>query len=389
MDYRKLKYDYEKFPEEVTKSLIEGIKTKDANARPADFSIRQLGEALVGREWIDSLNPANHSKPLLEAGSVQLSDFSSITGQIVFSAILDGYESDDFIFSKLVPKTQSMIPDIERIPGISNIGDNAEVVDEMKPYPYVGVSEDYIDIAAKKKRGLIVPVSKEAIFFDRTGVLLDRCRDTGTALGYNKEKRIIDCIIDENAGAASILAGGHRYHWKGTSYALYQTSTPWVNSATSNPLVDWNNVQTAWLQLSQILDPYTGEPVPIQPTDLICAPQLEWTAKRVVNATTVRVATPGFATTGNPTQTEANNPVPPLTIRSSRLLYARMGTKTTWYTGNIAKGFKYFYNWDLETMEAASNSAASFERDIVAQYRVDERGTIATVQPRVMQKNAA
>jgi hypothetical protein len=60
-----------------------------------------------------------------------------------------------------------------------------------------------------------VPVTKEAIFFDRTHLVLSRAAEVGEVLGLNKEKRLIDLVI----GAKN------NYKWKGTTFNTYQTST--------------------------------------------------------------------------------------------------------------------------------------------------------------------
>ena len=40
------------------------------------------------------------------------------------------------------------------------------------PYPNVGLNEDYIETPSTTKHGFIVPVTREAIFFDRTHLIL-------------------------------------------------------------------------------------------------------------------------------------------------------------------------------------------------------------------------
>lgn len=376
--------------ERVEAHLHEALEKKQL--RPEDFSIRELYEALVpdGREIIQSwFRPGSHLTSVMEATDVKSSLFSNITGQIVYSKILEAYEAEEFSFSKLVDTVPSQFLGIEKIAGIAAIGDRAAVVDEGQPYPMVGVSENYIEVGEKKKRGMIVPVTREAVFSDRTAKLLQECARVGEFMGLNREKRIIDCIVDENAGAASITAGGHRYHWRGTSYATYQTTTPWDNVTASNALVDWTNIEAGLLTMAAITDPFTGEPILVQPTHIIVTPQLEWTAKRIVSATEIRVATPGFATTGNPTQTTASNPVPGYTIMSSRLLKARLATDTDWFLCNPKKAFAYYSNWDIETRQAGANSEDDFKRDIVMQFRVSERGTAATIEPRLAHKSTA
>ena len=52
--------------------------------------------------------------------------------------------------------------------------------------------------------------------------------------------------------------------------------------------------------------------------------QLLYTARRIVNATEIHVNTPGFATSGNPTETVTANPVQGYQIVSSALLAARL-----------------------------------------------------------------
>ncbi len=161
--------------------------------KPEAFSIRELLEEFVvdsntgqpvGREIVDSWNPRHGGNGgenltrLFEAGAVQYSDFSNITGQIIYNQILAAYEQEDFAFTKMIPTTPTPFNG-ERIAGIGDIGNEAEVVPESKPYPTVGVNEDWIDTPVTTKRGMILPLTKEAAFFDRTGVLLQRANKVG------------------------------------------------------------------------------------------------------------------------------------------------------------------------------------------------------------------
>lgn len=370
--------------------LAEALEEK--RLRPQDFSIRELAEAFMGREWVDNLHPrrGRHVR-LLESDSsaVAYSAFSNITGQIFFSMVKQAYENEEFVFSKVIPSKPSEIQDTEKIPGISGIGDEAETIQEGEPYPLVGVSEDYIEIAAKQKRGKIVPVTKEAVFGDRTGFLLERCNKVGYWLGVNKEKRLIDCLIDENGGAKSIALGGHRYHWKGTSYATYQATTPWINIKTSNALVDWTDVENAELLLSDMIDPYTGEPIMIRATHIVVTPQNLHTARRIIGATNVQLHSGGYATSGNLVDTHAPNTLDSYQILSSRLLKARAATDTDWWFGAPASAVAYFHNWEIQTAEAPPGSPDEFLRDIVMQFKASEKGTAATMEPRVIVENQA
>lgn len=376
--------------EKTASQLVELLKKKKLT--PQDFSIRDLAEAFLGEEFIRSLNPKSGravNLRLLEA--VAYSDFSNITGQIVFSAILQGFEDQEFVFTKQIDSVPTDIQDMEKIPGISNIGDEEEEVLEGNAYPFAGVSEDYIEVAAKKKKGFIIQVTKEAIRGDKTGLLLDRCKKRGKYAGLSLEKAVIDAIIDENAGAKSAALGGHRYHWKGTSYATYQTSTPWINVTASNALVDYTDVDAARRTMLAIDDPYTGEPVTITARDIVVTPQNEFAAWRILNATETRTHAGGYPVTGNPEEFAAGNPLQGRGYRvlSSQLLADRAATDTDWWLCNLKEGVKRFYNWDIEEEEAAPNHPDAFLRDILMQFKVSRKDIVSVIEPRVLHESRA
>jgi hypothetical protein len=371
------------------RQLRESLGKKELSTD--DFSIREMAEAFMGREWVQSLHPKSGRRPALREASgdaVAFGQLSNITGQIVFSAIKESYDYEEFVFSQVIPTRPTNLLDIEKIPGISGVGDEFDVVQEAAEYPMVGVSEDWIEVAAKRKRGGIIAVTKEAIFTDKTGQLLDRARKLGWWLGLNREKRLIDCLIDENTGAASITAGGHRYHWKGTSYGTYQSSSPWANVVTGNALANWVNIDSAWKKLAAMTDPYTGEPILVQPTTIIVTPDLFHTARYVTSATEVRNQT-NLAAGNTNRETLSPSPIENYRILMSRLLKARAATDTDWWFGCPEKAFAYFSAWDLVTEEAPANSREAFMRDITFQFKASEAGAAATLEPRLMTENQA
>ncbi|MCA9218717.1 MAG: hypothetical protein KDA71_00240, partial [Planctomycetales bacterium] len=80
-------------PRRFFADLSEALEKKEL--RPSEFSIRQLFENFVedGRELADSFNPrGNGGVQLMESGAVDTSAFSNITGQIVYSAIMESYQ---------------------------------------------------------------------------------------------------------------------------------------------------------------------------------------------------------------------------------------------------------------------------------------------------------
>lgn len=353
--------------------------------KPDEFSVADLFESLVkdGRELRRLFDPRNGPSGILSeaAGAVTSSDFSSITGQIVYSMVMQDLTPEDFPFQQAIP-TQSTQFSGEKIPGIANLGDLAEIVPENEDYPLMGTSEDYIETPETKKRGFIVPVTKEAIFFDRTGELLQKCSRVGESLRLAKEKRAIDCLLDQNTTA-------HRYKWRGTTYATYQTTSPWVNvTSAANVLLDWSDIDVAQQVYNGITDPNTGEPVMVEPTTLIVTRSQEQTARRIMNATEIVVHSGGYATSGNLTETRAPNPYPQkYRILSSNLLATRQADDEHWYLGDPARYARYMENWPITVTQAGAGSAEDFKRDIVVQYKCSERGQYAVIEPRVMVEN--
>jgi hypothetical protein len=385
-----------KFLSELTEGLDSG------EIKPTDFSIRGLMEeficdaetgAPIGREIVDSWNPkrggasdGENLTKLVEGGAVTSAMFANITGQIIYNATLESYQSEDFVFTAEIPTVDTQFSG-ERVAGIGGIGNQAEVVPEGALYPMVGVTEDYIDTPATTKRGMILPLTKEAAFFDRTGLLIARASEVGLYLGINKEIRAIDCTIDENTTV-------HRYNRKQrgavATYGDNSGNHDWDNLQASNALVNWVQVDNADQLLYTILDPNTGLPIVITGrTKLVVSRGLLKTAQYIQRAGSLTIVNPGFATSGNPTETNAPNIVPEYEILTSRLLATRQAATSSWYYGAPDKAFRYMQNWPLTVVEAPANSEMEFQQDIAMRWKASERGQYATFDPRYIVKCTA
>lgn len=354
---------------------------------PSDFRIRHLFEQFVpdGREILESYDPQQAGGATLfeaTADVVNTSAFANISGQIVFNAMLAAYQSEEFVFSRLVQDVQTSFNG-EKIPGITGLGDASAEVKEGEPYPHVGVGEDWIETPQTAKRGLIVPITKEALFFDRTGMLVDRASKVGEAIGLKKEKRLINAFIDENETT-------YRYKWKGTAYATYQTSTPWINSKTSNALLDYTSLDAVEQLANNLTDPHTGEPIVMNLRHLVVTKQLEMSAYRILNATDVDYASTGAPTNAASSVMKGPNPMKgKYQVVTSRFIAPLLATDTNWFLADIGEVLKYMVNFPLKTEQAPPNSQLEFERDIVLQFKGSERGTPAVVEPRKSIKSAA
>jgi len=371
-------------PEKTVKHLSEALS--QGHLKPEDFSIRDLAEGLVpdGHQWVRMMDPRNAGGVnVIEAGEgVDVTAFLNVTGQVIYSKILEAYTQEAFVVSKLADTIPTRL-DGEKIPGVGRIKDEVTEIHPGMPYPNVGFGEDYIETPSTTKHGLIVPVTKEAVFFDRTNLVLSRATEVGEILGLNKEKRLVDLLIGQI----------NNYKWKGTEYNTYYDSDdgqPWVNVLTNNELVDWTNVDAAEQLFAEILDPNTGEPVLVQATTVLVTPAYRHAAHRVFNAAEI-----SYAATGSATTMTAANPLGNYTVAESRLAYRRIiasgqsadDAKKWWFIGDFKKAFAYMENWPITVTQSPPNSEADFNQDIVVRFKASERGAAAVVNPRYVVKN--
>lgn len=352
---------------------------------PAELSIRELFEELVtddegkpiGRELVESFSPrkrGRNDQSLLEA-PVSTAAFANISGQIFFTSTLESFNQPELIGTRLVRTVPTDLQEEEKIPGISLPGDEAEGIGENQPYPEVGLSEEWIMTPEKIKNGYILPVSKEAVFGDRTGLLLQRANTGAQMMAVNKEKRILDAVLGittlyrRNGGTAQ------------ATYANAHTDGDFDNLDAS-ALVDWTDLESALLLFDAITDPNTGEPIMVMPRQLVVPTALLFTAQRILNATEVEhVDNQAAAST---IRTRSPNPVGgrAYEILSNQYVKSRTNSATNWFIGDFPKGFTYRENWPITTEEQREGSERAFSHDTVARFKVSEKGTPAVEEPR-------
>ncbi|AMV27556.1 hypothetical protein VT84_24355 [Gemmata sp. SH-PL17] len=323
------------------------------------------------------------------AGANSTAAFLNITQQFAYSAVLEAYDVPSRVFVNAIPTRPSKFKS-ERLPGITHIGDEVAVVEEGKPYPEVGVSEDWTDTPETKKRGMVARATKEAVFFDQTGEFMNRLSFLGEWLGVNDEKRAIDCVID----AGETANNQYRYKWRNTSIPTYGDNSgthTWDNLANGLTLTDFNSINTAWQVLVGITDPYTGEPQNVTIKHICVPPALAFTVPFALKGMVKRTA-PGYATSGNPTGTEIDNPVGDivgnLQVLTSQLFRNRSGSDTAWFMGDVGRAFEQIENWPLTVTAIGAGSQLEFDNDIIFQSKVSKRSTFSTRQPRAMVKCA-
>lgn len=317
------------------------------------------------------------------AGATSTTAFLNITQQFAYQKVLDAYDVPSRIFSGAIPSRPSKFKK-ERVPGISHVGDESDVVEEGKPYPEVGVSEDWIDTPETKKRGMIARATKEAVFFDQTGEFMNRLGFLGEWQGVNDEKRAITCVVD----AGETTKNQYRYTWRNAKIATYGDNSgthTWDNLVAGNTLAEYSDIQAAWQALVEILDPYTGEPQNVTVKHLCVPPALAFTVPFALKGMVKRTA-PGYATTGTPTSSEIPNPtadiIGSIQTMSSQLFRTISGSDVNWFLGDLSAAFEQIENWPLTVTTLGAGSQLEFDSDIIFQAKVSKRSTYSTVNPR-------
>ena len=317
---------------------------------------------------------------LLEATTaVDTSAFTNITGQILFNKVRQGFDDPSFINGELLETIPTTFLNGEKIPGIGGIGDKTQIVGETQAYPNVGLNEEFVETVPLTKHGAILPISREAIISDRTGLLLSRAAELGRFAGVAKEKECLKVVLGIT----------NNYKRNKVSTNTYLTSGAYVNSS-SNSLSggnEWKAIEAAELLFDGITDPNTGEPILIKADTIIVPTALVRTLNRILTASEVmhvdnQVAAVTVRTTSpNPYGGSAYKVV------SNQYVKSISGSASKWYIGQPKKAFAWMQAWDIETTQAADNNSAKFERDIEIQHKVSYMGAAQVLEPRYMVEN--
>ena len=396
-EIKAIKRDYAENRDDCVQRFREALDNGQIDKN--SLSIRDLFVGLVedGEEIIRMMDPRSSKGgiSLTEAGNaVDTSAFANINGQIMYSTVLEKYQLETEIVNEVCETVPTRFSG-ERIPGIGAIGDESQKIQEGQEYPIAGVNEQYIETPQTVKVGTIIPVTKEAIFFDRTNILLEMCAEVGRYVGIQQLQAVLGTVMGLTINGINY----NTYNRNGTQYNTYLTSGAYINDqtgGTANALVDWTSVQTAEITLSKITDPNTGLPITVQPSVMLVPPALKYTAKRILTATEVRTTYPGYTSTANPAapgnvqEISANpleNDYKPV---SSRWVYyyqnLASATANTWYLIS-KKSFAWMENWPVTVVQAPTNSEAEFTQDIVMRYKASFRGNAAVREPRFSIRN--
>jgi hypothetical protein len=337
---------------------------------PEDFSFRDIAEAMLPE-----------GATMLEEGAVLNEDVAvtavNTIGAVIETKIKEAYRHESFAASKLV-KTIPTRYDGEKIYQFGSIDDSDLEVEVNSQYPTHHFDADYIETPGTAKHGLIVPVTRETVFFDRTYQVLERAAEVGEVLAMNKEKRILEMILG--------LTNPYKYNGAAkNTYYSGAANDPWKNLLPGNELQNWTDIEAAEDLFGAMTDPVNGHPVLIEADSVLVMPAKRHLAHRLFYASSVSYEDDTTSTT-----TAIRNPFAKYNLVSSRLGYqllksavpAIANPEKIWIIGNFKKAFAYMENWGITVTRSGSGSEADFTRDVIVRFKASERGVPAVLDPR-------
>lgn len=353
--------------------------------RPREFSIKTLWEGMVGP--VDETLPgmmASDQVGLVEVPrkfqeAISSGLFPTATGQLIATEVIEAYDNTEgFIGDELVRPMESKLRG-EPVPGFTAAQGPKEVV-EGEDYQEATFGEKTVG-TRETKRGRVISVTEEAVFFDQTQQVLDRAQMIGEAAREDRERRIVQGVIDFDSGVAIYQPGG-------TAEQLYSAGNNNLLS-TATPLVDWTDIQEALaFHATNVTDDREtddeGGPQPItwRPRVLLTGVELAGVAARIISATQFG---------GGATDTVSGNPLNTLVPGLRPLSSAYIDTATSgdqwddasdWLIGDFQKQFRYKTIWPLQTFRAPAMNDAQFMKDVLARFKVREYGDVLAVDER-------
>ena len=354
--------------------LTEALEKREL--KPTDIDFCELAEAFFGYEFRRECDPARPgvggARRILESvDAVDSTAFLDITQRVISNQLMGAFTLEANMASALVDFEGNVRLRNERRPGITPVGDEGEVVHEGMPIPAQDFGEKYQDFGDNYKRGMIVGLTKEALFFTgQSAEMLRQASRVGEWLGVNKDKRIWQ----------TILGIQNNYNYNGTAYNTYNAAA--IGAPAIVPqnihgwaLNTWHDIDRANRLFDRMVDPDTGEAIEISGMTVIVMPAQEMTARSILTATESR-------TTGGTDTTIFANPVSgyslgPVSRRARAILNATGDygdPDSVWVLGDFKKAFVYRENWPVTVVQEPLNAPAEFEQDIVVRYKATERG---------------
>ncbi len=329
--------------------------------------MRNLVEACLDEAGIDNSVLENDDISVI-AEAVGSSSFPNITKFLVHSEAIPAFERKEERVAPLFTELTATRTDIERIPGFTT-PEGMRLTAPQEPIRRSKIAEKYAEIKIDKFTNSI-DLTKEAIFNDRLGQLIQRASDIGQAAGVQFEKMLIQTIEilertllegrESSTVEAAIFDGNNtsRANFYKNDHSAVAGLGGQVNDNLQTNVLGIAGLDAAMVLFSAMVDE-SGFEIAVTPSILLVHPSKVLTAWEITNS----VSRPD---SGN----DAANFFGPNGARSFQVIESTfIGTSTQWYLGDFKKQVIVDY-WQRPNIQMASKSHPDvFERDIVMAWK--------------------
>jgi len=345
---------------EGSRRTREDVKTflRSGKIEAKDLSIREMFDTFVVAKHPHLAGDLRNAQPEALAEAMTASDFPYATSELIHSVVIPAYNYEMESAMSLVTEVTSN-NEIEDIVGFGSV-DRLEVVLPNQPYPETRIDEKRVRIQ-NYKLGHKLPLTREAVVFDKTGELVSRASRIGVKAGQQMHEYILTRCMD----IASTLTGqaaNTSLNINGTARAMYaDTHAAWDTVANDNvsasSALGTSGLESATALLMQMQDK-KGDYVSVNPNTILVGPS-NWAVATRLMVDTTQPDTANRA--GNIFQGRYNVIVTPF-----------ISAATDWYIGDFASQMRLQRVWGPEITVIGNSSQLAFDRDVVSQYKFSD-----------------
>lgn len=343
------------FVEKVLPEILYGTQDNGYKAMmiPEEFSMKEIFEA------------------------VETTTFSVIMTALLSQKVMTAYEAEPGIIDQLITTFPSSLK-TDTIPGAYLEGALKDIP-EGGPYPHAASIQDKYVTIGWNKRGLILDITKEAIRFDQTGMVMVQAQRMGERAARDRESEGMYTIQEATVSGKTYNA----YYPSNSQTALYQDAGA-TRHAYDNLITDvlenYTDLDLA-MALFPIMKDEAGDPITIVPKILLVAKAVEPTAARLIN--NAKMPNISGSSVGND---QDNDYYKKFTVLGSS--YIDAVSNNDWYLGDFKRQFIEKVTFPLEVLSRATpDNDANWERDIVAQFKVRRASKFGAVDYRFVVKS--
>ncbi|HLD98269.1 MAG TPA: hypothetical protein VI815_03005 [Candidatus Nanoarchaeia archaeon] len=381
---------------ESASDAIAGQKVADKleellNAGKISTSDLSLGQ--IAKETIPNFERLRGAEASEVALAVSSSQFPTISKVAINKEIIDQYTLYSENVDQLVSEMEASRTDIEFIAGFTD-PEAPELRLEGMSYQETNFGEKDVQVVMADF-GRMISVTREAIFNDKTGQLLDQARMIGQLGGQHRAKMVIQTLEVLPRTAFKEVAS-KAFVYKGTAYAntdFYSADHAALdgrtnkNLVTSNALADYTNVEAAFNAFSAMVSP-SGAELAVVPQIIVVHETKAATAFRVFNNDNFAMV--GQGANVAPVVAHTTNPFGPNGIKKFQIYTSRyLSVATTWYMGDPKRQLKWLWVYKPATASLASSSEKAFTNNIVMTYKFSYHGGCGHNDYTYMLKNTA